>query len=89
MARQGIRVAGDEVLAVAHAHDQRAPQPGGHEHVGPLAEEHEQAVGAAQLGDRLPHRHHPGRIGGIVGHASARGERAAEAAVDEMGDHLR
>ena len=88
VAGERVGIAGDEVLAVADAHHQRASQAGGHQHVGPVTEQHEQTVGAAKLRDRLPHRHHPRRVGGIVGHRAARGQCPREATVDKVGDHL-
>ena len=88
VAGERARIAGDEVLAIANTHHQRAAQAGGHQHVGPVAEEDEQAIGAAELRDRLPHCHHPGRVGGIVGNRAARGHRPSETTIDEVGDHL-
>ena len=55
VAGQRRGVAGDEVLAVADAHHQRAAQPGGDEHVGIIAKQDRQAVGAVQLRQRLAH----------------------------------
>ena len=44
-------VAGDEMFAVADADHERAAQPGGDDHVRPIAENHRQAVRAAELGE--------------------------------------
>ena len=49
VAGQGRGVAGHEMLAGADADDQRASQPGGDQHLGPLAEENRQAVGPLEL----------------------------------------
>ena len=49
-------VAGDEVLAVADADHQRAAQPGGDDHIRPIAKHHRQAVRAAQLRERRLNR---------------------------------
>ena len=49
-------VAGHEVLAVADAHHQRAAQPRGDDHVGIIAKQDRQAIGALQLRQRLAHR---------------------------------
>ena len=56
VAGQRRGVAGDEVLAVADAHHQRAAQPRGDDHVGIIAKQDRQAVGAVQLRERLLHR---------------------------------
>ena len=83
---QGRGVAGDEMFAGADADDQRASEPGGDQHLGPLAEENRQAVGSLEL-----------RQGGLDGGdqrlvADGRhvGDRrlALQATVDQMGDHL-
>ena len=89
MAGQGARIAGDKVLAIAHADHQWTAEPGGHEQIRLPPEEHEQPIRATQLLDRLPHRHHPGRVGDLVGHPGTGFERPREAAVDQMGDHFR
>ena len=88
VSRQGARIARHEVLAVGHAHDQRAAEPGGDEQVGSVGEEHEQAVRAPQLWQGLANGGHPRRIGGVVDDPRARGDRPPEAAVDQVGDHL-
>ncbi len=56
VADQRRGVAGDEVLAVADADHQRAAQPRGDDHVGPIAEHDGQAIGAAKLQQRGLHR---------------------------------
>ena len=59
VAGQGRGVAGHEMLAGAHADDQRAAQPGGDQHVGPVAEEDRQPVGALELRQAPPARRRP------------------------------
>ena len=49
VAGQRRGVAGDEVLAVAHADHQRAAQPGGDHHLRPVAKDDRQAVGPLEL----------------------------------------
>jgi hypothetical protein len=90
-ADQRRAIAGDEVLAVADADDQRAAQPGGDDHVGPIAKHHRQAVRAAKLRQRRLHGRHergvavasPGRPV-RVGRAGPRVELAG----DQLGHDL-
>ena len=51
-AGQGRGVAGHEMLAGAHADDQRASQPRGQQHLRIVAKEDHQPVGPLQLGQR-------------------------------------
>ena len=51
--RQRRRVAGDKVLAAAHADHQWATQPARHQSLGPVAEHDRQAVGSSQLRQAL------------------------------------
>ena len=64
----GERVAGDEVLAVADADDERAAEPGGDDHVGTVAEHDRQAVGAAELREGRLHGRDERRVlvGGLT-----------------------
>ncbi len=86
IAGQGRGVAGHEVFAGPNTDDQGASQSCGDDHLGPLAEDDRQAVGALQL-----------RQGGLHGGdqrliADGRhvgdGLLALQATVDQMGDHL-
>ena len=73
-------VAGDEVLAVADADHQRAAQPGGDDHVRPIAEHHRQAVGAAELGERRLNGSDERRVGSAGEAASIAAGRASSSA---------
>ena len=52
VAGQRRGVAGDEMLALADAHHQRAAQPGGDQHVRIIAKQDRQAVGSLELRQR-------------------------------------
>ena len=59
VAGQRRGVAGDEMLARAHAHHQRAAQAGGDHHLRPVAKEDRQAVGPLELHQGLLARRPP------------------------------
>ena len=79
-------VAGDEVFARAHADHQRRAQPGGDNHLRPVAEDDRQAVGAVELrqgmldgGDQRP----------VLGRRHVLDRRLPlQATGDQVGDHL-
>ena len=86
VAGQGRGVAGHEMLAGAHADDQRAAQPGGDQHLRPMAEEDRQPVGALELRQGRLHRGDQRLVvdGRHVGHRRL----TLQATVDQMGDDL-
>ncbi len=72
---EGAGVAGQEVLIVADAEDQRAAEPGADDHAGAARADDGQAVGSLEDGQRLAHRLDqlaiaPGAVGRAVFQAS-------------------
>ena len=78
-------VAGDEVLTVADADHERAAQPGGHDHVRPIAKDHRQAVGAAELRERRLNRFDQRRV--AVGRRGRRRPSRVRPAGIQLGRH--
>ncbi len=97
VARQWRGVAGDQVLAVAHADDQRAAQPRGNHHVGIIAKQHDQPVGTLQLGNgpsyglderTVPRCHGAGAFEPTDRDVQATGELLVQATGHQVGDHF-
>ncbi len=79
-------VAGKVVFVVADADHQGAAEPGGHNHAGPVAEDHGQAIRALELGESGLHRGHQRRVG--VGARIGILRQVRQLVSRQMGDHL-